>query len=833
MQMARVRSPVHIAFILAVLLSASGCAGLLGAAPVDLCAEPCEELLCNTVSCDSGEGCVYQPAPGSCDDGSACTKADACKDGDCDGKEVVCDDGNSCTVDACDSSSGCTTEPQVGECDDGEVCTVDDACSGGSCEGEARSCDDGDGCTDDVCTAKVGCEYPHNTAPCSDGNLCTQGDKCKIGVCVAGAEVTCDDGNGCTNNSCDKKDGCSVQANVDACDDGDVCTNEDSCSGGACLAGEVISCDDDNACTADSCDPKGGCLYAPENGACTDDDACTDKGDCKMGKCIGSGMVDCDDNNPCTDNSCDSAKGCQVKAKTGVCDDNEPCTAKSFCEAGKCTGAGVVDCDDGNMCTNDVCDAGKGCAFVLAPGSCDDGDACTVGESCSGGVCISGPPTACDSCGNGAINVYSGKGPAACPDLSKLTIVKDMAALKAWVAKPTTSLQIVGKYLFAGTDLHLSTACDITLTQGARLDGVGHAVMSARKVKLHGVLDASGEVWLGATLKLDVGIAGAIEGPAQLVVMESATVAMLGDSDWTQSMCVEGGTVILGKPGAAGANLGVHKGAGKVLLRAQKWLDLHGQLVAGGPVQLQAGGAITVGTKGSLKGPEGVLLESGADITITGAMAPLGDLSVKATGAINLGADASLSVGNNVLLDAKGKFKIGGALVTAGALVIGTGGVLQVAEKAKLSCKGATLTAKTVVRIEGTLNKSGQLVVDAPWLDMPAGAAIKGSGPIDLLLPGPQKSMVGGLVDNDGVLVLKTSALHVQQKGSITAHKSVAITVAKRLDLDGKITKNKDVFIKAAQYTLTAGASVSGNGSCAIQGVKLPGSASPTGCTQL
>ena len=45
-----------------------------------------------------------------------------------------------------------------------------------------------------------------------------------------------------------------------------------------------------------------------------------------------------------------------------------------------------AECDDGNVCTDDLCDAGT-CVSTPNVASCDDGLGCTVGDVCSGGVC--------------------------------------------------------------------------------------------------------------------------------------------------------------------------------------------------------------------------------------------------------------------------------------------------------------------------------------------------------------------------------------------------------------------------------------------------------------
>ncbi len=252
-----------------------------------------------------------------------------------------------------------------------------------------------------------------------------------------------------------------------------------------------------------------------------------------------------------------------------------------------------------------------------------------------------------------------------------------------------------------------------------------------------------------------------------------------------------------------------------------------------GAVTLQAGAELTVGEDGSVKSPGGLQMTAVNNVACQGALAPGGALSIKSGGAVSIGTDALLSVGKSAIIDAKNKLKIYGALTAGSAVALLSGDVLLLSEKANVGGKSVTLTGKTVVRLEGTLSKEGQLVIDGPWLDMPAGAKITGKGAIDVLVPGPKKSLVGGVIDNQGTLIFKAAKMHLQQVGNITSNQSVAIEVADRFDIDGKITKNKGVFIKASQYNLTAGAVIDGNDSCAIQGLQLPGSATPTGCAKL
>src|SRR5262249_32058776 len=74
--------------------------------------------------------------------------------------------------------------------------------------GPAPNCDDGNGCTDDSCNPATGCVHTNNTAPCNDGNACTTNDHCAGGACMGGAALNCDDGVACTVDSCNPLTGC-------------------------------------------------------------------------------------------------------------------------------------------------------------------------------------------------------------------------------------------------------------------------------------------------------------------------------------------------------------------------------------------------------------------------------------------------------------------------------------------------------------------------------------------------------------------------------------------------------------------------------------------------
>ena len=365
------------------------------------CPEGCDDgNICTKDICLAGV-CVHKPKNGtSCDDGLACTVGDHCFGTKCHGKpsHALCEDGSPCTMDKCHPKKGCKHLPVGGACDDGDLCTAGDVCKGGGCLGGAPvACNDGNPCTDDSCDPATGCTSADNAAACNDGNACTAGDGCAAGACVGGAAVSCDDGNPCTDDACDPATGCVNTANSAACDDGNACTAGDTCAAGACVGGGAVACDDGNLCTDDGCEPTTGCVSTNNTAACDDGNACTADDTCSNGGCSGAAIT-CDDGDQCTNDSCDSATGCVAETHNGPCDDGDACTTGDMCWNGACQ-AKPVDCDDGDQCTVDSCDSATGCASEPHTGPCDDGNACTTGDMCWNGSCEA-KPVVCDD-GNG------------------------------------------------------------------------------------------------------------------------------------------------------------------------------------------------------------------------------------------------------------------------------------------------------------------------------------------------------------------------------------------------------------------------------------------------
>jgi cysteine-rich repeat protein len=356
-----------------------------------------DDNICTIDGCDPELGCLLVANTQPCDDGDACTTADICSATVCTGPvEVDCNDFNPCTDDSCIPDVGCIHSNNQEPCDDLNTCTTSDMCSQGKCLGDGSlECDDGNSCTKDICLPQGGCQHEATAGSCDDGNPCTVNDSCDEGNCVSGPAPDCDDDNVCTDDKCD--DGLCVHSpNIEDCDDGNACTEDDLCAQGKCIAGTPLNCDDTDICTTDSCAPGAGCQYATNSLPCDDDDACTSLDKCNLGQCQGNGIVNCNDGNPCTDDSCSPDTGCVYTNNQDDCFDNDVCTTGDTCTDGSCTPTDWLNCDDSNPCTDDSCDSKIGCIHTPNSDSCDDANACTDGDKCNSGQCVGGPPPACD-----------------------------------------------------------------------------------------------------------------------------------------------------------------------------------------------------------------------------------------------------------------------------------------------------------------------------------------------------------------------------------------------------------------------------------------------------
>jgi hypothetical protein len=83
--------------------------------------------------------------------------------------------------------------------------------------------------------------YPEcvEAAECDDGLYCNGAEDCVAGSCVAGTPVTCDDGIGCTDDSCNETtDSCDYVPDDANCDNGVACDGIEVCDSALdCLPG--------------------------------------------------------------------------------------------------------------------------------------------------------------------------------------------------------------------------------------------------------------------------------------------------------------------------------------------------------------------------------------------------------------------------------------------------------------------------------------------------------------------------------------------------------------------------------------------------------------------
>ncbi|MEK7647706.1 MAG: hypothetical protein AAB384_01555 [Patescibacteria group bacterium] len=270
--------------------------------------------------------------------------------------------------------------PKEGDpCDDGKPCTEGTCwhanadgefeCNGG----EVRTCADGKFCTTDECEAETG-DCLHFERDCGDGNYCDDdADKCVEVVVVP----DCDDEVPCTVDAI--VDGnCSHTAKNALCDDGDLCT-DNTCDGKKCVAVAKV-CDDGNACTNDTCEGDSGCATSPK---CVDGDVC-ESGVCKEPVVEPQPGESCNDNDPCTVTDRIKQNG-ECHGVQKECLDNSKCT-QDGCVSGTCVNE-PVQCADGKECS-----ASTGQCVVVGPqvgDACNDFDSCTVNdEIIVGGACV-------------------------------------------------------------------------------------------------------------------------------------------------------------------------------------------------------------------------------------------------------------------------------------------------------------------------------------------------------------------------------------------------------------------------------------------------------------
>jgi len=262
------------------------------------------------------------------------------------------------------------------------VDTVAEACGRacGECgheacvEGEALHADCGD-CVRQVCDGD-----PYCCDTTWDSQCVEQVETVCETSCLLGASVsTTTTSTTTTSTTTTTEPECRTDAD---CVDGNACT-QDLCAGGVCTSSR-ISCDDGDPCTVDTCDVVAGCFYqqrsCEDGNGCTVD-TCSAPGSAEWSAALAAGSVvstdgcihtldtacrpcdgdvQCEDGNPCTDDVCEG-NVCRRSNRIGDCDDGNPCTIGDRCSLGWCVGGPFKNCNDDDACTLDYCDSSGQC----------------------------------------------------------------------------------------------------------------------------------------------------------------------------------------------------------------------------------------------------------------------------------------------------------------------------------------------------------------------------------------------------------------------------------------------------------------------------------------
>jgi cysteine-rich repeat protein len=286
-------------------------------------------------------------------------------------------------------------------CDDDFPAERDVPCEGLTCAPE---------CGDGVRQLPEECDLGEENSDAGRCTLACLTNRCGDGKLRTGFEA-CDDGN------LQSGDGCDANCSITACGNGvrsvdELCDDGNTIDGDGCNANcrpsaceEAANCSSfASQCSVGFCNPENGfCdgLAINEGRPCGA--GCGGVGQCRDGACVGALGAVCDDGNPCTDDIC-QAGGC-------VHPFNEaPCNECGVCSQGACKRGSATACNDANPCTVDTCASDGSCGNVEDDGAeCDDGlfcngldtcdqDACTIhaGDPCGGGTTCSENANRCE-----------------------------------------------------------------------------------------------------------------------------------------------------------------------------------------------------------------------------------------------------------------------------------------------------------------------------------------------------------------------------------------------------------------------------------------------------
>lgn len=206
-------------------------------------------------------------------------------------------------------------------------------------------CDDGNNVVGDGCSAM--CEIETGWACSGAPSMCAP--VCGDGLVTGGEH--CDDGNTLSGDGC--SDTCTIETGYDC--GGNPSTCQTVCGDGLVVGAE--GCDDGNLGDADGC--SSGCTVEAGWSCSGEPSMCAPI--CGDGLIVGT--EECDDAtaNGTLEGCC--SESCAYLPQGTACDDGEVCT-DNVCDGQNVCVATPTSCDDGDVCTDDSCVPGVGCQNV-------------------------------------------------------------------------------------------------------------------------------------------------------------------------------------------------------------------------------------------------------------------------------------------------------------------------------------------------------------------------------------------------------------------------------------------------------------------------------------
>ncbi|MGB0592105.1 MAG: hypothetical protein ACPGU1_20675 [Myxococcota bacterium] len=368
----------------------------------------CPEGLCVAYT---GQGRFCSASCGGdadCPSGYVCDLSDSDAGGQCMHASGACECSEASIV--LGRAAGCSVTNEFGTCDGVRICgeaglsdcdaqtPADETCNGldDDCDGvtDDVTCEDGNPCTTDSCAGEAGCAFePTVGEPCDDEQVDTANDVCQADGSCGGEAIVCPTGP-CVQDAAPDGVTCKTAylAEGSPCDDGDGSTENDACTVDGTCVGTPVVCEP-GLCEVTSVPGDGGCevVYEAPGTLCDDGDLSTGADSCDgAGGCAGV-PLECPAEDTCVLSSAADGVTCDVVyAEEGTaCDDGKLETSGDRCDgAGTCAGTGYT-CAPG-PCELKSIPNGVDCDIVLAPvgSTCDDGANDTQGDTCDeAGVC--------------------------------------------------------------------------------------------------------------------------------------------------------------------------------------------------------------------------------------------------------------------------------------------------------------------------------------------------------------------------------------------------------------------------------------------------------------